>query len=236
VRLRLPGTTLARWYEARRRKIRGVESNGMLCSERELGIGDDADGIIELAADARPGTRLATLLQLPDHVLELNLTPNRGDCFSIRGIAREVAALTGAQLKPALADGAVTPVNDASRSVIIDDTAACPRFAGRTCTRSTREPDRRYWMTSVCAVAASAPFTRSSTLPTTSCWKPGSRCTLTMTIALSWRHPSPFCASGRDKSPCWTSGEINLNPDTLVISDDSGPIGLAGIMGGLKRR
>ena len=94
-----PGVTLPNGVKLRKSKIRGVVSNGMLCSAVELGLGEEADGIMALAADAPVGKSLADYLQLPDAVFDFSLTPNRGDCFSVLGIARDVAALTGAALK-----------------------------------------------------------------------------------------------------------------------------------------
>jgi phenylalanyl-tRNA synthetase beta chain len=80
--------------------IRGVRSEGMLCSELELGLSKDHEGIIELTLDAKPGDPLATYLRLPDAVLDIAITPNRGDCLSILGLAREIGALFGASVKP----------------------------------------------------------------------------------------------------------------------------------------
>ena len=79
--------------------IRGIQSEGMLCSELELGLSKDHEGIIELEAEAKPGEALATYLHIPDAVLDIAITPNRGDCLSILGLAREIGALFGAKLK-----------------------------------------------------------------------------------------------------------------------------------------
>ena len=81
-------------------KPRGVESNGMLCSAKELGIDADASGLLELPADAPVGTSVADYLGLPDASIEIKLTPNRADCFSVRGIAYDVAASLGSEVKP----------------------------------------------------------------------------------------------------------------------------------------
>ena len=89
----LPGLTI------RKAKLRGVESCGMLCAADELGIESDAEGLLELPADAPVGQDVVTLLGLDDRVIELGLTPNRGDCLSIAGLAREVAALNGLPLR-----------------------------------------------------------------------------------------------------------------------------------------
>src|SRR5947208_5018205 len=94
-----PGAVLPGGRRITATKIRGVESQGMLCSERELGLGDEHEaGILLLDADARLGQDLITLLGLDDHVLEVEVTPNRPDCLSVLGVARELAALTGARL------------------------------------------------------------------------------------------------------------------------------------------
>ncbi len=82
-----PGVRLADGTKLRRSKIRGIVSNGMLCSAIELGLGDEADGIIALPDDAPTGAELSEYLKLPDNIYDLDLTPNRGDCFSVLGIA-----------------------------------------------------------------------------------------------------------------------------------------------------
>ncbi len=91
-----PGVTLPNGLKLRKAKIRGVVSNGMLCSAVELGLGDDSDGIISLPQDAIVGSPLVEFLKLPDGFIDLDLTPNRCDCFSVLGIARDVDAITGA--------------------------------------------------------------------------------------------------------------------------------------------
>lgn len=111
-------------------KLRGVESNGMLCSARELGIDADASGLLELPDDAPVGTPLAEYLGLPDATIELKLTPNRADCFGIRGIAFDVAAACGSEVAP-LDAPAVSPTSDASLQVVLDAGADAPRYLGR---------------------------------------------------------------------------------------------------------
>ncbi|MGI8561018.1 MAG: phenylalanine--tRNA ligase subunit beta [Luteimonas sp.] len=111
-------------------RLRGVESNGMLCSAKELGLDDDASGLMELAADAPVGVPLADYLGLPDASIELKLTPNRGDCFSVRGIAYDVAAACGGTV----ADAVATPMpalDDASLPIELHAGADAPRYVGR---------------------------------------------------------------------------------------------------------
>lgn len=121
---RLPG------IEIKKAKVRGVESFGMLCSARELGLSEDHGGLLPLPDDAPIGANVRTYLNLDDNLITLKLTPNRADCLSLSGIAREVAALTGAPLTlPAIAP--VTPVHDETRAVVLDAPAHCPRYCGR---------------------------------------------------------------------------------------------------------
>jgi phenylalanyl-tRNA synthetase beta chain len=121
---KLPG------IEIKKAKVRGVESSGMLCSARELGLSEDHGGLLPLPADAPIGRSVRQYLNLDDTLITLKLTPNRADCLSLTGIAREVAALTGAPLTlPAVE--AVAPVHDETRGVVLDAPAACPRYCGR---------------------------------------------------------------------------------------------------------
>src|SRR5690606_8319851 len=111
-------------------ELRGVASAGMLCSARELGLSDDAGGLLVLDADAPVGADLREYLSLDDSVLEINVTPNRGDCFSVIGIAREAAARSGAPVRRAVATE--TPaVHGDTFPVALGAGASCPRFAAR---------------------------------------------------------------------------------------------------------
>lgn len=124
--------------------IRGVVSNGMLCSARELKLGEEHDGILELPADAVPGAPIAPLLGAGDPVIEINLTPNRADCAGVRGIARDLAAAGLGTLKPL----AVEPVPGQFENrigVTIEDPAACPLFLGRT-VRGVRNGPSPSWL------------------------------------------------------------------------------------------
>ncbi|MDQ3040481.1 MAG: phenylalanine--tRNA ligase subunit beta, partial [Pseudomonadota bacterium] len=110
--------------------LRGVDSNGMLCSAKELGIDADASGLLELPADAPLGTPLADCLGLPDASIELKLTPNRADCFGVRGIAFDVAAALGSRVEP-LDSTPVPAQSDASVFIELDAGDKVPRFVGR---------------------------------------------------------------------------------------------------------
>jgi phenylalanyl-tRNA synthetase beta chain len=120
----LPGVSI------KKAKVRGIESFGMLCSARELGLSDDAAGLLVLPADAPVGQNVREYLDLDDLKITLKLTPNRADCLSLAGIARETAALTGAAIRlPAIV--AVPPLHDRKREVVLDVPEVCPRYCGR---------------------------------------------------------------------------------------------------------
>ena len=116
--------------EIKAAKLRGVDSNGMLCSAKELGIDADASGLLELPADAPVGTPLADYLGLPDASIELKLTPNRADCFSVRGIAYDVAAALGSTVEP-LDATPVPATGTATLEVQLNAGADAPRYCGR---------------------------------------------------------------------------------------------------------
>ena len=111
-------------------KLRGVESQGMLCSGNELGVPQEADGIMELPADAPVGTNIRDYLKLDDTIFVIKLTPNKADCLSILGVAREVAALTGAKLCTPTIEAQASSIQDKIK-VSVDSPDLCGRFAGR---------------------------------------------------------------------------------------------------------
>lgn len=132
VALATAGASLPGGLVIRQARLRGVESSGMLCSARELGLGEGHEGILELPDELVPGTALRQALGLDDTLLELNLTPNRGDALSMAGVARELSAISGAPLKKLLA----------SREVSVTATA------GGASKRTTSDSSTRRAMTS----------------------------------------------------------------------------------------
>ncbi|HKJ71413.1 MAG TPA: phenylalanine--tRNA ligase subunit beta [Gammaproteobacteria bacterium] len=126
----VPGAVLPGGLKIKKSKLRGQTSEGMLCSATELGLGEDSAGLLILPADAPVGAPIRDYLDLDDTVVELDLTPNRGDCLSIAGIAREVAALSDKPLMgPDLAP--VRPAVESAREVHLEAGADCPRYLGR---------------------------------------------------------------------------------------------------------
>jgi phenylalanyl-tRNA synthetase beta chain len=126
-------------------KLRGVESQGMLCSAKELGIDEDASGLLELAADAPIGTNLRQHLNLDDTLLTLKLTPNLGHCLSVYGVAREVSAITGAPLK-ATSFPAVAATHNDKLAVKVSATDLCGRFSGRIVKGVNTKAKTPQWM------------------------------------------------------------------------------------------
>src|SRR5688500_9647461 len=111
-------------------KLRGVDSQGMLASAKELGLSDASSGIVELPADAPVGAPLREYLSLDEQIVELSITANRGDAMSIVGVAREVAALSGNPLTGPKIEPVAAKIKD-TFPVHLDAKAACPKFAGR---------------------------------------------------------------------------------------------------------
>ncbi len=126
----LVGAVLPGDFKIKPSKLRGVESLGMLCSEKELGLAANADGLMELPVDAPVGIDIREYLALDDNVIEVDLTPNRADCLSVEGIAREVAALNQLNfVVPAVAT--INEQHQDTQPVIVEAPEACPRYLGR---------------------------------------------------------------------------------------------------------
>ncbi len=228
--LALPGTRLPNGVKLRRSKIRGMESNGMLCSARELGLGDDAAGIVRLPDDAPTGRELAGYLALPDRVLDIDLTPNRGDCFSVLGIARDIAALTGsALLGPRLAP--VPAAGEAVHPVTIEDARVCPRFAGRVVQGIDTQAVTPVWMAERLRRSGLRPIHPVVDVTNYVMLELGQPLHAYDLDRLRGPIRPRFAAAG-ERLTLLDEREVEPTPLTIVISDDSGPIGLAGIMGG----
>ncbi len=227
-----PGTTLPNGIKLRKSKIRGVVSNGMLCSAVELGLGEEADGIMDLPVDAPGGGALVEYLGLPDAVIDLDLTPNRGDCFSILGIARDLAGLTGDTLKtPDLEPPAATIKDVHPVELVLPE--GCPRFAGRVVKGIDMSANSPLWMVERlrrAGLRAIHPVVDVTNYVMLELGQPLHAYDLNKLDGPI----RPRLASEGEKVVLLDEKEVEINGDTLVISDDSGVIGLAGIMGGLS--
>lgn len=228
----VPGVKLPNGLKLRKSKIRGVVSNGMLCSAIELGLGDESDGIIELPQDAPVGAALSDYLHLPDAIIDLDLTPNRGDCFSVLGIARDVAALTGAPLRGPDLPKIASTIDD-THPVECPVPAACPRFVGRVIRNIDLAAKTPAWMTErlrksgIRAIHVVVDVTNYVMMELGQPLHAYDLAQLQGCIRPRYAKPG-------EKVVLLDSREISLHEDTVVIADDSGVIGMAGIMGGLS--
>ncbi len=214
----------------RRTAMRGVESQGMLCSARELGLSDDASGLLALPADAAPGCDVRDVLALDDALITIKLTPNRPDCLSITGIAREVAAITGAPLQlPAI--GAVPIESKATRTVRIEDPEACPRFASRIIEGIDPRAPTPAWMkarlerSGIRSISAIVDITNYVMLELGQPLHAYDNRLLEGDVVVR------FARAGETLT--LLNGQVlALEPDLLLVCDSVKPLGLAGIMGG----
>jgi phenylalanyl-tRNA synthetase beta chain len=229
--LATPGIRLPNGIKLRKSKIRGVVSNGMLCSAIELGLGDESDGIIALPQDAPTGTALNEYLGLPDAVIDLDLTPNRGDCFSVLGIARDVAALTATEMKAPEFEAVKATIDD-THPVELAAPEGCPRFAGRVIRNIDLTAKSPVWMTERLRRAGLRPIHPVVDVTNYVMLELGQPLHA-YDLGLVKGPIRPRMAKKGEKVVLLDEKEISANETTLVISDDSGAIGIGGIMGGL---
>jgi phenylalanyl-tRNA synthetase beta chain len=211
-------------------KLRGVASDGMLCSPAELGLADEHSGLLELDANAPLGIRVEDYLRLDDVILDLELTPNRGDCFSILGVSREVAALNGKSLKAPVIKAVSAQIAD-TFPVVLESKDACPRFVGRVIRGVSTGGCSPSWMRERLrrsGVRAIHPIVDITNYVMLELGQPLHSYNLEkLSGAIHVRY-----AETLEKITLLDGSEIELDPNVLVIADDSGPVGLAGIMGG----
>jgi phenylalanyl-tRNA synthetase beta chain len=226
------GLTLPNGVTLKKVKIRGVTSNGMLCSAIELGLGDESDGIISLPTDAPVGSSLADYLDLPDAVFDIDLTPNRGDCFSVLGIARDVSALTGAELKTADFKDVDAGIDD-SLPIELLEPAGCPVFAGRVIRGIDPNARSPLWMVERLrrvGLREIHPVVDVTNYVMMELGQPLHGYDLGLVKGAI----RPRLAKSGEKVTLLDEKEVEVTKNTMVITDDSGVIGLAGIMGGLS--
>ena len=146
VALATVGTTLPSGLQIKAAELRGVASNGMLCSLAELGLADEAEGILELGSDLTLGQSLHAALALNDQVFDVDLTPNRADCLSILGVAREVSALYQVSLSDIPESMVAEQADVASLNVTVEAQDACPRYCGRVISDIDASAETPVWM------------------------------------------------------------------------------------------
>ncbi|TZF87993.1 phenylalanine--tRNA ligase subunit beta [Cognatilysobacter lacus] len=232
--LAMVGSTLPGGVAITAAKLRGVESNGMLCSAKELGIDADASGLLELPDDAPVGAPLAQYLALPDASIEIKLTPNRADCFGVRGIAYDVAAATGARvaafdIRPVPAEtSAVLPVE-------LHAGAAAPRYCGRVIEGVDAARATPAWMaerlrrSGIRPVSFLVDVTQYVMIELGQPMHAFDRAALSGPVGV--RH-----ARAGESLPLLDGSEVTLDPQFLVVTDADRAVALAGIMGGSGTR
>ncbi|MDQ0132460.1 phenylalanyl-tRNA synthetase beta chain [Neorhizobium galegae] len=211
--------------------IRGVESHGMMCSEKELDMSDNHDGIIDLPQDAPVGMAFASYAGLDDPVIEINLTPNRPDCTSIHGIARDLAASGLGTLKPqAKPDFRTEGETSVGLKIVLDDERLCPGF-GLRLVRGVRNGPSPLWMQQRLKAIGLRPI----------------NALVDITNFMTFDHGRPMHVFDAAKVKgdltvrraldgetvlALDTREYKLNPNNVVISDDNGVESIGGIMGG----
>ncbi|MCQ1855073.1 phenylalanine--tRNA ligase subunit beta [Neorhizobium galegae] len=211
--------------------IRGVESHGMMCSEKELDMSDNHDGIIDLAEDAPVGTPFASYAGLDDPVIEINLTPNRPDCTSIHGIARDLAAAGLGTLKPhAKPDFKTEGQTSVGLKIILDDERLCPGF-GLRLVRGVKNGPSPLWMQQRLKAIGLRPINALVDITNFVTFDHGRPMHVFDAAKVKGDLTVRRAAEGETVLALDTR-EYKLNPSNVVISDDNGVESIGGIMGG----
>jgi len=235
VGIRIPlarvGAVIGEDFKIREAKLRGVESFGMACSARELGLSDDHSGLMELPQDAPLGMDLRDFLKLDDHAIEVELTPNRADCLSIRGLAQDVSASCKAPLTVPEIQPVSATITD-SIEVKLEATEDCPRYVGRIIRGIDPTAATPLWM--VEALRRSGIRSISATVDATNyvlmeLGQPMHAFDLdTLQGNISVRR-----GRAEETIVLLDGKEVEIDDSLLAICDEAGPVALAGIMGGL---
>lgn len=221
----LPGITI------KKTKLRGVDSSGMLCSAKELGISEAADGLLLLPKNAPVGTDFRTYYELNDNVLELKLTPNRTDCLGIIGVAREVAAIANTNFRPFEKNIVASDIED-SITVRVVAPDACPLYCGRVIRGINPGIATPLWISQrlersgIRSINPVVDITNYVMLETGQPMHAFDLIKVAGSIQVRYAQP-------QEKMQLLNGHQIDLNTAMLVIADDQRPLALAGIMGGL---
>lgn len=224
------GARLAPDFVIKKAKLRGVESSGMLCSAEELGMAESAEGLLELPADAPTGQDIRDYLQLDDQLIEVDLTPNRGDCLSIAGLAREVAVLTGCALQaPPLA--AVPASSEERFPIRIEAPQDCPRYLGRLIRNINPEVETPLWLQEKlrrCGLRSIDPVVDVTNYVLLELGQPLHAFDFgKLEGGIVVRHARPG-----EQLLLLDGKEVALTPETLLIADHQKALAMAGVMGG----
>lgn len=231
--LALPGVKLPDGTKIKKSKVRGVHSEGMLCSSRELGLNDEHQGILELADQIPAGQSLRQTLGLVDTVIEVDLTPNRPDCASVRGIAREVGGVLATPIKPLVAK--ITPLADThpDYQVIVKEADLCPRYTARRLSHVAIGPSPQ-WMQQRLIAVGMRPINNIVDITNYVMLESGQPLHAFDFHALKGRQIVVRRPEPHEITLTTLDGkERQLDRDMLLICDGERPVAMAGVMGGL---
>lgn len=226
----LPGAEPGKTFQIKKAKLRGIESFGMLCSAAELGLSDASDGLFELPADAPIGTDIRHYLDLDDTFFELDLTPNRGDCLGISGVAREIAALNGITVTVPEMPVIAATIKD-TFPVRLTATEACPRYLGRVVRNIDVNASTPLWMLEKlrrCGLRSIDPVVDITNYVLLELGQPMHA----FDLAQLQQEIHVRLAKPGDELKLLDGKTVHPDVDTLLITDAAGPLALAGIMGG----
>ncbi|MGP4864788.1 phenylalanine--tRNA ligase subunit beta [Psychrobacter sp. T6-5] len=221
-------------FKIKESKLRGVTSNGMLCGASEIDLVDDIDGLLELPEDAPIGTDIREYLGLDNQILDISITPNRGDCFSVRGIAREISVINDLSVQmPEIPDNVVASDNGATPAVTVDAIEACPRYLLQSISNIDRSINTPKWMQD--ALVQSGLRSHGFLVDVTNyvLMELGQPLhafdadTIEGDIVVRLAQPDETIILLNEQT-------VTLTGDELVIADDKGALALAGIMGGQR--
>jgi phenylalanyl-tRNA synthetase beta chain len=225
------GAVLPGDFKIKKGKLRGVESQGMLCGASEIDLEDKLDGLLELPADAPVGVNVREYLDLDDNVIDISITPNRGDCFSIRGIAREIAVINQLAVNTPEIQAVAATISD--EKTVQSLTEGCPRYLGRVIKNVNTKAATPEWMER--ALARSGIRQHSILVD------------ITNYVLIELGQPMHAfdgakvqggiqvrMANAAEKLVLLNEQEVELQEDVMVIADDEKVLAMAGIMGGLS--
>jgi phenylalanyl-tRNA synthetase beta chain len=224
------GAILGADFKIKKSKLRQVESFGMLCSASELGLSDDHDGIMELPSSAKAGEDFRAFLGLDDQIIDVDLTPNRSDCLSISGLAREVGVLNKTDVTPVKVIPAQVVIDD-TFSVRVDAADACPRYLGRVVRGVDVSAQTPLWMveklrrSGIRSIDPIVDITNFVMLELGQPMHAFDLANLSGSVVVRM-------ATAGEKITLLDGQEIALREDTLLIADEKTPLAIAGVMGG----
>jgi phenylalanyl-tRNA synthetase beta chain len=230
----LIGAKLPTGMEITKTTLRGVDSSGMICSEKELGIGEDQKGIMILDSELKIGLPIAVALNLEDYILDLDLTPNRADCLSIIGIARDVAALFGSSVKKPQIEFTETEESTKDRvEVGIEDWVACPRYAARVI-KDVRIKSSPFWLKRKLESVGMRSINNVVDVTNFVMMETGHPLHAFDYDLFSQKKVVVRRAKSGEKFITLDQVERTLNNENLLITDGKKPVAIAGIMGGME--